>query len=208
MKLAVFGATGGTGRLLVEQALAGGHEVNAFARKPVAITIQHERLHVVQGDVLTPACVREAVKGTDAVLCAFGTSNEPNTTVLSEGTQNILVAMEKHGVRRFVCEASLGVGDSRALGGIFFDYMIVPLFMKHKFADKEKQDLLIHQSALDWIIVRATRLTHGPKTGVYRTGLKLRLGPWARIARADVAEFMLKQVSDNTYLRQAPGISY
>jgi len=208
MKIAIFGATGGTGRCLVEQALAQGHEVAAFARNPAAVTTQHERLSIVQGDVVDSMRVAAAVSGKDAVLCAIGTSNQPGTTILSEGTGNIIAAMERSGVRRLVCETTLGIGDSRKQAGFFFLHVLVPLAFRHVFADKLRQEQLIQRSGLDWVIVRPTRLTHGPKTGVYRAGLYLKLTPWASVSRADVADFMLKQLSDGTYLRKAPGISY
>src|SRR3954464_12827750 len=93
MKLAVFGATGLTGRPLVEQALAGGHEVTAFVRNPSALPIRHERLGLVQGDVVNdPDKGKEAGAGKDAVLCTLGAQNPPGTTVLSQGTRNIIAA--------------------------------------------------------------------------------------------------------------------
>jgi putative NADH-flavin reductase len=209
MKLAVFGATGGTGRCLIEQALVQGHEVTAFARNPSAMTLQHEKLSIVQGDVLDPARVEAAAGGKDAVLCALGTPNRSGTTVLSTGTKNILAAMEKLGVRRLVCETTLGLGDSKAEAGFFYLHVLVPLAFKHVFADKQRQEQLIEQSGLDWVIVRPSRLTDGPRTAVYRTGLHLKLSPLgAKISRADVADFMLKQVTNTTWLRKAVGISY
>ena len=209
MKLALFGATGATGRCLVEQALAQGHEVTAFTRNPAALTLRHERLVVVQGDVLDAGQVQVAVAGKEAVLCALGTSSRAHTTVLSEGTKNIIAAMEKDGVRRLVCESSFGVGESRGQGGLVLRYVIIPFFLNHVYADKEIQEQFIQRSNLDWVIVRPTRLTNGPRTGAYRAGvnLKMPLAPWCTVSRADVADFMLKQLTDDTYLRQAPAIN-
>ena len=113
MKVLVIGATGGTGRALVEQGLARGHDVTAFVRNPAGLPVQHQRLVVARGDVLDPASVEAAVRGQDAVLCALGHKRwfYPNR-ILSDGTRNLIGAMESQGVRRLVCETALGIGDT------------------------------------------------------------------------------------------------
>jgi len=103
MKLVVFGASGKTGILLVYQALEKGHEVTAFARKPESVTIRHDRLRVLQGDILQYYQVRAAVEGCDAVLSTLGVYSRKPTTVLSEGTSNITRAMKECGVKRLIC---------------------------------------------------------------------------------------------------------
>lgn len=131
------------------------------------------------------------------------------TTALSEGTRNIVRAMEKHGVKRLICESSLGVADSKGRLEIFYNLILVPLLLRGLFADKPGQEQIIQASTLDWVIVRPTSLTNGRRTGIYRTGLDI--GHWfrpTRISRADVADFMLKQRSDDTYLRKTPGVAY
>jgi len=208
MKLLVVGATGGTGREIVAQALEQGHVVTAFVRNPAAITTKHEALKVVQGDVLAYPSVEVAVTGQDAVLSALGARSLRKTTVLSEGTKNIILAMEQHGVRRFVGESSLGVGDSKRQLGRLFRLLILPLLLRNIYREMEVQEQYIKQSKLDWIIVRPAALTNGPRTGVYREGFRRTHRFIARISRADVAEFMLKQVADNTYLRMTPGLWY
>jgi putative NADH-flavin reductase len=100
MKLLIFGSTGSIGRLLIEQALEQGHEVTAFARNPAKLDIQHPNLKVVQGDVLNLASVEQAVQGQDAVLCVLGSGSKRKGTIRSEGTRQIIRAMEKTGVRR------------------------------------------------------------------------------------------------------------
>jgi uncharacterized protein YbjT (DUF2867 family) len=168
MKLLVFGATGGTGRELVKQALAHGCEVTAFVRDPAKLgDITHASLHVARGDVLDPALVEKAVPGHDAVLCSIGAGAE-RTTVRENGTRNIVEAMEKVGVRRLICQSSLGVGDSRTNVGFFTKYVIVPVFLRHAFADHERQEAVVKQSALVWTIVRPPHLKDGPHTGTYR----------------------------------------
>ncbi|MEP6925753.1 MAG: SDR family oxidoreductase [Pyrinomonadaceae bacterium] len=208
MKIAIFGATGGTGRELVRQALEQNHEVTVFARTPSKINdLQHENLKIVQGDVLNFDGVEKAVVGQEAVLSALGSPTlKAGDTTLSDGTKNIIKAMEKHGIQRFICETSLGIGDSYGQPGFFFTKIVVPFLLKHAFADKEIQERDIKTSKLDWIIVRPGRLTNSEKTGKYRHGLDKSIS--GKISRADVADFMLKQLTDEQYLRKTPAICY
>jgi uncharacterized protein YbjT (DUF2867 family) len=208
MNLLIFGGTGPTGKNLVSQALELGHTVCVLARRPEAVTLKHDRLTVVKGDILDPASLDAAIPGRDAVLSALGIRKLGKNTIISDGTRNILASMEKHGIRRFICETSLGVGDSKGHTAWFFDKVIQPFILKNVFDDKEVQEQLIRQSNLDWIIVRPSGLTNGAKKGTYKTwvgtpptGLK----NW--ISRADVAEFMLKQLTDDAYVKKAVGIS-
>jgi putative NADH-flavin reductase len=208
MRIAIFGSTGGTGRQLVEQALEHGHQVTAHARSPEKLGgLEHGKLKVIRGDVLDRADVERAVAGQEAVLCAIGAGPE-RTTLREEGTRNIVAAMESTAVSRLVCLSSLGVGDSSANLSFFTRYVIVGIFLRHAFADHERQEAVVRKSSLDWIIVRPPHLNDGPRTGDYLHGF----APTDRsingkISRADVADFMLKQLADDTYLRQTPGLS-
>ena len=209
MKLLVFGSTGGTGRELVSQSLEQGHEVTAFARDPARVGVTHPKLMTVQGDVLDYSSVERALRGQDAVLSALGTRKLGKSDVLSSGTRNIIRAMEAAGVRRFVCESSLGVGDSRGQMGPLYTYLVIPLFLRNIYADKEVQERLTRESALDWVIVRPAVLTNGPRTRVYQAWVGKAGGALkGKISRADVADFMLKQVKGDSYLRKTPGLSY
>jgi putative NADH-flavin reductase len=204
MKVVIFGSTGKTGRCLVEQALTQGHDVTAFTRNPGKLGIQHERLKAHAGDVLDGKAVAAAVAGQDAVLCALGPANfkKPNT-VVSEGTKNILLAMQKHGVPRLVCQSAIGIGDSKGQGPFVFKKIILPLFLKHVYADKERQEEEVRRSDLDWIIVRPSRLMDWPARGAYQVSIDGTPVP-GKIARADVAAFMLQQLSSDQYLRKTP----
>ena len=203
MKIAVFGASGKTGILIVYQALNQGHEVTAFARQPTKVTIQHKNLRVIQGDVLDPEKVRLAVEGQDAVLCALGVDKNKPNTVLSDGTRNILNAMESAGVKRFICMSSAGILGNDA--GFWFGKIIMPLFLGHVFADKKRQVKVIEDSRADWVILRPTALTDAPKTNTYKINPGI---PTSRsIPRADVADFMIKLVADKRYDRTMPALS-
>jgi putative NADH-flavin reductase len=209
MKLLVFGSTGGTGRELLKQALEQGHNVTAYARNPAKIDdVRHANLQVVRGDVLDQTVVESAVAGQEAVLSAIG-AGAGRTTLREDGTRNIIEAMEKAGVQRLISQSSLGVGDSRANLSLFTKYIIVTVFLRHAFKDHERQEAAIKQSSLDWTIVRPPYLTDGPRTGSYRHGFSTTdTRIQGKISRADVADFMIKQLTDDTYLHQTPGVSY
>ena len=208
MKLLIFGPTGGTGREVVKQALDQGHSVTAYARDPAKIEdIQHSSLKVVRGNVLDPVAVKEAVAGHEAVFVTIG-AGPTRTTLREDGTRNIVDAMQGAGVKRLICQSSLGVGDSRANLPFFTKHIIVGIFLRHAFADHERQEVVVRQSTLNWTIVRPPHLKDGPRTEVYRYGFSTtdkKIKNW--ISRADVAHFMLKQLFDDTYLQKDPGVS-
>jgi putative NADH-flavin reductase len=209
MKLLILGATGATGLELMEQALEAGHEVTAFARRPEAVQLKHSNLKIHQGDILNYSSVEGAVRGQDAVLSALGVRQLGKNTILSDGTRNLVEAMENLGVKRLIVESSLGVGDSRGQLGPTHNWFVLPILLRNIFADKETQESLIRECRLDWVIVRPAILTNGPRTSRYKAGF----GPGnqsikRKISRADTAEFMLKQLTDDTYLHKTPGLSY
>jgi len=203
MKIAIFGASGRTGILTVYQALNKGHLVTAFARRPSSVTIQHKNLQVVQGDILEYDKVKQAVEGQDVIISALGVESRKPTTILSEGTRNILRAMEECKVSRFICMSSAGILGNDA--GILFGKIIMPLFLKQVFIDKVRQMKIIQETNLDWVIVRPTGLTDAPKTGKYKITMGSPVS--RRIPRADVADFMLKLMTDKQYDHQMPAIA-
>ena len=203
MKIVVFGASGKTGILIVYQALNQGHEVTAFARQPSKVTIQHKNLRIIQGDILDPEKVQLAVNGQEAVLCALGVDKNKPGTLLSDGTRNILVAMEKAGVKRLICMSSAGILGNDS--GFWFGKIFMPLFLRHIFEDKKRQAKVIEESRADWVIIRPTGLTDAPKTNTYKINPGV---PTSRsIPRADVADFMLKLLTEKKYDKTLPAIS-
>ncbi|HSU13949.1 SDR family oxidoreductase [Longimicrobium sp.] len=210
MNLVVFGASGGTGRELVKQALGHAHTVRAFVRNPDKLKVIHHRLEVVQGDVTDRKAVAEAIRGQDAVLSALGVNDRKPNTVLSDGVRNILASMKKQKVRRLIFVSSLGVGDSKGQLGPLYNWILLPSLLKNIFADKEKAEELIREASLDWTIVRPGSLNNGRLTAKYRTGAeaaaKKKLLP--RISRADVADFMLHVLERNEQIGQTPAIRY
>ncbi|HLZ62057.1 MAG TPA: SDR family oxidoreductase [Ktedonosporobacter sp.] len=217
MHIVIFGATGVTGRSLVEQALDQGYDVTAFARNPAFVTTQHARLSIVKGDVFDPATVQEAVANQDAVLCTIGghdrlrvaLSGHPRMSGLCTiGTRNILDAMKTFGVSRLICLSAWGIGDSKGRVPFIFRNVIFPLLMKEEYDDKEAQEQLIQQSPLDWTIVRPARLTNGPYIGRYQMKSSLAFSLQSSISRADVADCMLKQLTDQTFQHKCIELSY
>ena len=203
MKIAVFGASGKTGILIVYQALNKGHQVTAFARQPSKVTIQHKNLRIIQGDIMETDKVKMAVEGQDAVLCALGVNKNKPSTLLSDGTKNILNAMESSGIKRFICMSSAGILGNDT--GFWFGKIIMPLFLRHVFADKLRQVRVIEESKADWVILRPTGLTDAPKTNTYKVNLG---NPTSgSIPRADVADFMLKLLNDKRYDGKMPALS-
>ena len=210
MRILVIGGTRGTGREVVKQALERGHQVVALARKPSNVKIQDARLRVAEGDVMKPESLDAAMANVDAVVCALGHKRwlGPSNT-LSEGTRNIIRAMERHGVKRLVVVTSLGVGDSFGRLGLVFTLFTMPVILPFYFFDKGRQERVVRESALEWVIVRPGQLINGHKRGRYRHGPRVGNYLWgAIIKRADVADFMLNQLGETPYLRQAPGVGY
>jgi putative NADH-flavin reductase len=208
LKITLFGATGGTGKYLVEAALARGYYVTAFARNPAKLGLQSERLFTVEGDIQDPQKVFEAVAGADVVISVLGpTSNQP-TFEVSRGMANILAAMQAYGVRRLVVSSGAGVSDLNDAPGLV-DHLIgalLKLTSRHVLEDMRRTVDLVRTSDRDWTVVRVPMLTNDPKTGEVKVGY-VGKGIGARISRSDMADFMLQQATDKTYLCQAPAIS-
>jgi uncharacterized protein YbjT (DUF2867 family) len=210
MRILVIGATGKTGREIVKQALERGHDVVALARTPGKLDLKHDRLRVVKGDVMDPSTLDAAVKDVDAVVCALGHKRWLGpSNILSQGTRNIVAAMEKNGVKRLVVETALGVGDSIGRLGVYYTLFTIPFILPFYWFDKERQERVVRASNVEWIIVRPAQLTNGRKRGTYKHGPRVGNYVWSvSISRADVADFMLNQLGDTPYVRQSPGLSY
>jgi putative NADH-flavin reductase len=212
MKLIIFGASGGTGKQVVQQALEQGHSVTAFVRNPKKITLTNPNLQVVKGDVLDAADLRKYIAGHDAVICCLGAPANKAYTLRSEGTKNIVNAMKDAGVARFICQTSLGFGDSKIIlrnTPFVFKKIIVPFFLATTFAEHEIQEKIIKASGLDYTIVRPGSLTNAAFTGQYQTGFTYTdTSIKVKIARADVAHCLLRQLTDSRYHYATTGISY
>jgi nucleoside-diphosphate-sugar epimerase len=208
MKITIFGATGGTGKQLVQQSLAAGYAVTAFVRDPVKLNVQHDCLQIVQGDVTDSAAVERAVKGAQAVISVLNTRRDAKGSPITQGTRNILGAMKKYGVRRLVFSAAPSAHDPQDAPDLRFKLMIglVKLVARAGYEDMVGSAQAVRTSNVDWTIVRLPYPTDDPATGHVKVGY-VNKATGTRISRADAAAFMLKEMQETLYLRQAPVIS-
>ena len=210
MNIVVFGATGATGCALIRQALVQKHHVTALARTPAKLDIKHSNLKVVQGDVSDTTTVESILSGHDAVCCVLGNATPlKRDPALVRGLCHIVRAMERSGPSRLIYLSFLGVPDGRSQLTSLFRYVIAPLLLRNEVADHEAKENAIKQCRLEWTIVRPPKLTDGPPTGTYRHGCSVKgTSIIPTISRADVADFMLRQLDDRASLRRAPAVMH
>ena len=206
MKLAIFGATGKTGIELVKQALEQGHAVTAFVRDPARLAIEDENLTFVTGDVFDAASVVKAVKGQDAAICALGAGSDlKKTTIRTTGTINIISGMQRHNVRRLLVVTAMGTGESWNRLSLVNKFFYATL-LKSSREDHESQETAVKESGLDWTIVRPSGLTDTPRIGVYDVGEDI-AATTSKIARADIADLILKELKENSLIGKAVTIT-
>lgn len=210
MKVTIFGGTGATGLLVIEKALSAGHRVTAFARTPSKISIQHSNLTVIAGELIDKEKIETAVKGADAVISVLGPTGKSKGLVISNGIKNIIGAMQKHGVKRLIATATPSYKDTndKFQFGFAFGVFMVKTLLKDTYRDIVKTGEQIAKSELDWTIVRLPMLSNNPpkeKLNIGYTGngqIKL-----FSLTRTNLADFLIKQLDDETYLWKAPIVS-
>lgn len=209
MKIIVFGATGTIGRLVVERSLADGHHVTAFARNPQKLNFSNPSLTLVAGDALDSATVSDAIPGHDAVVVTLGSGMSRKGVIRSQGTLNVIKGMKQHGIRRLICQSTLGAHESWSNLNFFWKRIMFGFLLRPVFRDHELQEKLVRESGLDWTLVRPSAFTDGEALGTFRKGFDAsERNLTLKISRADVAEFLKSQLSDNSYMNRAVGISY
>lgn len=208
MKVAVFGGSGRTGRHLLEQALAVGHEVVALVRAPAKVTIEHPGLCLVEGDVTNESKVVETISGARAVLSVLGPASNRPEFVVSRGTEHIIRAMQQQGVHRLIISSGAAVRDPNDAPGLpdRLIGLLVRTLSRNVYLDMARTVDLVRASQLDWTVVRVPRLTDEPPRGDIRVGYVVK-GAGIRVSRADLAAFMLRQLDDESFIRRAPAIS-
>lgn len=209
--LAVFGASRGVGRHLVEQALRCGHRVTAVARDTSALAgeIQHPQLRLIAGSAADPKVVAEALDGVNVVVCTLGAPALSRSKIRSEGTQVIIDEMKHRGLRRILALSLLGAHETRSRLPFFVKWVLFPLYLRRPVREHERQESLLEKSGLEWTVLRPPFLIDGPLTGRYA----LDLGEdWShlslQVSRADAADFFVKQLGNSAHSRQKVGISY
>lgn len=212
MKVVIFGATGFSGQAILKEAIQQGHEVTILVRDPSKIKIQHNSLTVVQGDVMNRNAVASVLHHQEVVIQCLGVGGKGNgkpNTFISDATKIIIEEMEKNKVRKLIAMSNVGAGNSMTFYPWVFSKVILPYFMKWLkviIEDKNKMEPMIMNSNLNWTIVRCPNVIDKPPKGICHAtldgkGLKL------SITLGDVASFMVNQIVDNTYSKQAPSIS-
>jgi putative NADH-flavin reductase len=202
MKVVIFGANGKTGTLLTEQALAKGHLVTAYIRRAGTLLQQHPNLKTVTGNLNDTDKLREAIQGANSCISVLGGSSLfKHAPEIISGIDNIIKIMEQEGVKRFIYLSSLGAGESRKIMRPLIRFFIADIMLRIPLADHTTNEKRIAKSSLHWTFVRPGGLTTGPKTGRLKHGKTndvLKGNP--QISRANVASFMLEQLSDKAYI--------
>jgi putative NADH-flavin reductase len=207
MRLAILGSTGGIGTYLLNEALGAGHTVQALARDASALP-RHPGLRAVQGDARDESAVKDVISGADAVLSALGPRGAKSPALLGTAARNMVGAMASTGARRLICVSAAGAyiaGDPDVNPVIRF---VLPRLLAGPFADTRAMEDTVRATSLDWTLVRASRLTSKPGTGHYRVRPDLPPPGGGRIARQDVAHFILAALADGSWARSAPALAY
>lgn len=205
MKLVIFGASGRTGSEIVKQALQRDHFVTAFVRNPGLVTVQHERLTVLKGEIYSMPDLEQAVLGQDAVICALGARDIKTSMIRTEGTTNIIEAMKKNNVKRLLVISAMGVGESWNTLSVM-NKLVLAVLLKSARKDHEAQEGVVKASGLDWTIIRPSELTNTPPTRLYTFGENVRAKS-SRIPRADVADLILNELEKRALVRRAATIT-
>ena len=209
MKIIVFGASRGVGLHVVKQALEGGHLVTAFVRSPDKFEVKHANLRVCKGDSMDTVTVENAIAGQEAVISALGPTRPPVSHMMETSAKNIVAGMKKQGVRRLISTTGAGVRQPEDQPQ-WIDHLIG--FLLHRMAkdvvmDSAENVRVIQASDLDWTVVRFPRLLDGEHTGNYRVGFVSKESG-TQISRSDGADFVLKELTEQKWLKKLPLVSY
>jgi putative NADH-flavin reductase len=209
MKIVVFGASRGVGLQVVRQALEAGHSVTAFVRSPETFEVQHANLNVYEGDAMDAAAVEQAIAGHEAVVSALGPTRPPVAHMMEISANNIVAGMKKHGVRRLVSTTGAGVRqpeDQLKFSDHFIGFLL-NLMAKDILLDSAANVKVIQASDLDWTVARFPRLSDGEHTRQYRVGY-VGKDSGTQLSRADAADFISMEITENKWLRKSPLVSY
>ena len=207
MRVIIFGATGGIGKWALKHALEKGHEVTAYVRNPSKITIEHEHLTVIKGEISDSAAMMEALKGQEAVIWCIGVNMNDKLVKDDElrGHENLLKAMKANGVRRLIDWATTSVkaeGDKWSLATI-----LPPIIAAFRYPNGKRElkaiAELVKASDTDWTIVRFLGPTDKPGTGEVKVSFGDRSLNFF-IPREDIADFMVNQLESKTFIRRMP----
>ena len=209
MKIAIIGASRGIGYQLLKLAVEEGHEVTALLRNPDKLQIADDNLHVIKGDILDPASVAAVTDDQGGICVCIGIPpSMKSVEVFSKGIENVLASINDNPEQKLIVITGIGAGESKGHGGFLYDRVFNPLLLKEIYRDKDREEALIKESRANWLIVRPGFLTNGPRTGKYRVIENLTGVTAGKISRADVADFMLKQLMEPTHFGKTPLLTY
>ena len=206
MRVLIIGASKGIGLETTRQAIEAGYHVRGLARSAAAMALSDPNLEKICGDAMKSQDVEAALIGVDVAIqtlgIALGDMFRP-VHLFSDATRALITAMKSHGVKRLISVTGFGAGDSRASISCL-QRLPFQIVFGRAYRDKSLQERLIQESGLDWTIARPGVLTGGPRTGCYK--ILSEPSKWRNgiISRADVAEFLVRQIEDRKYIRQAP----
>ncbi|MDO6430776.1 NAD(P)H-binding protein [Flavitalea sp. BT771] len=213
-KILIIGANGGIGRQSVEIALAAGHLVTAVLRQPANLALTHPNLEIIQGDVMHPETFEKKIGPQDAVISALGVKGgvmgDKPTTLYSQGNANLLRLMKEKGIRRayFISASAIEISPVMPFFARFAAKYILQKLLRHMYADQREMERLVKISGLDWTIIRPPRLTDKPVTGKYRFSINSFLKNCLSVSRADVAHFMIYNISNKDIIQATIEIGY
>ena len=212
MKIIIFGSTGFSGQAILEEAIKQGHEVTILVRDASKIQNRYNNINIVEGNVLDPEVVAFVLHHQEAVIQCLGVGGKGDgrpTTFISDATNVIVNEMQKKNIKRLIAMSNVGAGNSVAFQPWFFNKIILPFFMKWLkviIDDKNRMEPIIMNSNLDWTIVRCPNIVDKSAKGKYNAtldgkGLKL------TITLPDLSKFMVDQLKEMNFIKQAPCIS-
>lgn len=210
MNITIFGGTGATGQLLINKALQSGYTVTAFVRTPTKISVQHHNLKIVKGELTDIDKIDEAIKNAEAVISVLGPYPKTKGLVIADGVKNIIESMKKNGVKRLIAIATPSFKDKndKFQFGFAYGVFMIKTILRHTYNNIVLTGKYISESDLDWTIVRLPMLSNKPATG------KLNIGYTGEgkvdlfsLSREDLANFLIQQIDNKTYIKKAPIIS-
>ncbi|MDB5110172.1 MAG: family oxidoreductase [Mucilaginibacter sp.] len=210
LNVVVLGANGGIGKHAVLSALNAGHQVTAILRTPANLEITHPNLQIVQGDIMKPETLDKYLENKDVVISAIGKNSLKKTTLYSQGNKNLIDAMKRAGVNRafFISASGLEVNPTHSLLVKFLTKFILQTLLRNMYADLWKMEKIVKESNINWTIMRPPKLLNSPETGKYRTAIDHYLNNGLEISRADVAHFIVNNLTNKAIIKKTVEIAY
>jgi len=202
MKILILGATGPTGQQLLKQALEQHQQVTALVRNSAKLSTSHQKLTIIKGDALDKNIVLKALAGQDAVISALGKGQSLiSSNLITNAVKVLIPAMNEMQIKRLIFLSGFGAGETFGQANLL-QKIIFKTFLNSIYRDKAKAEIQLRSSNLDWTLVYPAKLNNKPATGNYKVGERLTMKGTPEISRADVAHFMLTQLSSDIYLKK------